>query len=92
MAAPVIRADGFVAPCIPTLAHKRPSGPDWVHEIKHDGYRLIVRHWRATGARRNVVAGYRCALNERRIPTASGLAEQWLKLAEQVEGSPTKGR
>jgi bifunctional non-homologous end joining protein LigD len=34
---------GFVAPCIPTLAHKPPSGPDWVHEIKHDGYRLIVR-------------------------------------------------
>ena len=20
-----------------------PSGPDWVHEIKHDGYRLMVR-------------------------------------------------
>ena len=20
-----------------------PSGPDWVHEIKHDGYRLQVR-------------------------------------------------
>jgi ATP-dependent DNA ligase len=43
MAAPIIPADGFVAPCIPTLAHKPPSGPDWVHEIKHDGYRLIVR-------------------------------------------------
>jgi bifunctional non-homologous end joining protein LigD len=41
--APLIRADGFVAPCIPTLAVKPPSGPDWVHEIKHDGYRLIVR-------------------------------------------------
>jgi bifunctional non-homologous end joining protein LigD len=27
----------------PTLAAKPPSGPDWVHEIKHDGYRLIVR-------------------------------------------------
>jgi bifunctional non-homologous end joining protein LigD len=38
-----IRADGFVDPCIPTLAHKPPSGPDWVHEIKHDGYRLQVR-------------------------------------------------
>jgi bifunctional non-homologous end joining protein LigD len=38
-----IRADGFVAPCIPTPAAKPPSGPDWVHEIKHDGYRLIVR-------------------------------------------------
>jgi hypothetical protein len=35
--------DGFVEPCIPTLAAKPPSGPDWVHEIKHDGYRLIVR-------------------------------------------------
>jgi ATP-dependent DNA ligase len=38
-----VRADGYVAPCIPTLAAKPPSGPDWVHEIKHDGYRLIVR-------------------------------------------------
>jgi bifunctional non-homologous end joining protein LigD len=43
MATPIIRADGFIAPCIPTLAAKPPSGPDWVHEIKHDGYRLIVR-------------------------------------------------
>src|ERR1700735_5755668 len=34
---------GFIEPCIPTLAHKPPSGPGWVHEIKHDGYRLIVR-------------------------------------------------
>jgi bifunctional non-homologous end joining protein LigD len=34
---------GFVDPCIPTLAAKPPSGPDWVHEVKHDGYRLIVR-------------------------------------------------
>jgi bifunctional non-homologous end joining protein LigD len=38
-----IRTDGFVEPCIPSLAAKPPSGPDWVHEIKHDGYRLIVR-------------------------------------------------
>jgi bifunctional non-homologous end joining protein LigD len=37
------RTDGFIDPCIPTLAAKPPSGPDWVHEIKHDGYRLIVR-------------------------------------------------
>jgi ATP-dependent DNA ligase len=38
-----VRPDGFVAPCIPTSAAKSPSGFDWVHEIKHDGYRLIVR-------------------------------------------------
>src|SRR5215467_11916885 len=34
---------GFVPPCIPLRASKPPAGPDWVHEIKHDGYRLIVR-------------------------------------------------
>jgi bifunctional non-homologous end joining protein LigD len=33
---------GFVEPCIPTLAPKPPVGPQWIHEIKHDGYRLIV--------------------------------------------------
>src|SRR4249920_758290 len=38
-----VRADGFVEPCIPTRAAKPPAGPGWVHEIKHDGYRLIVR-------------------------------------------------
>ena len=34
---------GIVEPCIPTLDAKPPVGPGWVHEIKHDGYRLIVR-------------------------------------------------
>src|SRR3984885_3424783 len=30
-------------PCIPTRAAKVPAGPDWIYEIKHDGYRLIVQ-------------------------------------------------
>jgi bifunctional non-homologous end joining protein LigD len=30
-------------PCIPTRGTEVPSGPDWIHEIKHDGYRLIVQ-------------------------------------------------
>src|SRR6201746_1568806 len=30
-------------PCLPTPAKEVPSGPDWLHEIKHDGYRLIVQ-------------------------------------------------
>jgi bifunctional non-homologous end joining protein LigD len=34
---------GFIEPCIPTRASKPPAGPGWVHEIKHDGYRLVVR-------------------------------------------------
>jgi len=30
-------------PCLPTRAMKAPSGEQWVHEIKHDGYRLLAR-------------------------------------------------
>jgi bifunctional non-homologous end joining protein LigD len=30
-------------PCIPTRDTEVPSGPDWLHEVKHDGYRLIVQ-------------------------------------------------
>ena len=29
-------------PCIPTRGTEVPAGPDWLHEIKHDGYRLIL--------------------------------------------------
>jgi ATP-dependent DNA ligase len=36
------RRTGFIEPCIPTRANKVPVGPQWIHEIKHDGYRLIV--------------------------------------------------
>jgi bifunctional non-homologous end joining protein LigD len=30
-------------PCIPTRGTKVPNRPEWLHEIKHDGYRLIVQ-------------------------------------------------
>ncbi|WP_247438528.1 MULTISPECIES: hypothetical protein [unclassified Bradyrhizobium] len=28
--------------CLPTAAKAVPVGPDWIHEIKYDGYRLRV--------------------------------------------------
>jgi hypothetical protein len=31
----VVRSTGFIEPCIPTRAYRVPSGPGWVHEIKH---------------------------------------------------------
>jgi bifunctional non-homologous end joining protein LigD len=37
------RPNGFIEPCIPTRAAKPPAEAGWIHEIKHDGYRLIVR-------------------------------------------------
>ena len=37
------RPPGFIEPCQPSKAARPPTGSDWVHEIKHDGYRLMVR-------------------------------------------------
>ena len=28
--------------CLPTNAAKVPAGPEWLHEIKHDGFRIRV--------------------------------------------------
>ena len=35
---------GFIEPCQPTSTARPPEGPEWLHEIKHDGYRIIA--WR----------------------------------------------
>ena len=36
----MFNAFGF---CILTASTKVPSGPEWLHEIKHDGFRLRVK-------------------------------------------------
>src|SRR6516225_132274 len=33
----------FIAPCLPSSAPQAPSGEEWLHEIKHDGFRVIAR-------------------------------------------------
>jgi bifunctional non-homologous end joining protein LigD len=46
----------FIVPCKPVLVDQPPAGPDWLHEIKFDGYRIIacengdrVRLWTRRG-------------------------------------------
>jgi bifunctional non-homologous end joining protein LigD len=34
---------GFIPPCLPTKAPQPPTGETWLHEIKHDGFRVIAR-------------------------------------------------
>jgi bifunctional non-homologous end joining protein LigD len=34
---------GFIQPCLPTKAPEPPTGGAWLHEIKHDGFRVIAR-------------------------------------------------
>lgn len=31
---------GFIEPCLATLQANPPSGPEWLHEVKFDGYRI----------------------------------------------------
>ena len=40
-----LAADGasFIEPCLSSPADKPPSGSNWIHEIKHDGFRLLAR-------------------------------------------------
>jgi bifunctional non-homologous end joining protein LigD len=33
----------FIEPCLPSVAIRPPKGPGWIHEIKHDGYRLLAQ-------------------------------------------------
>ena len=37
------RMSGDLKPQLATLANRAPEGSDWLHEIKYDGYRLLVR-------------------------------------------------
>jgi bifunctional non-homologous end joining protein LigD len=34
---------GIIEPCLPSSAKAPPSGPGWLHEIKHDGFRILAR-------------------------------------------------
>jgi len=36
------RAAGLVEPCLPSPAKAPPSGPDWLHEIKHDSFHILA--------------------------------------------------
>jgi bifunctional non-homologous end joining protein LigD len=34
---------GFVATCVPVLSPKPPTVSGWIHEIKYDGFRTLIR-------------------------------------------------
>jgi bifunctional non-homologous end joining protein LigD len=34
---------GIIEPCLPSPAKVPPSGPGWIHEIRHDGFRILAR-------------------------------------------------
>ena len=52
----------FIPPCLPSFATEVPIGPAWVYEIKHDGYRFMLRNdgaeppWPAPAAKGTKIA------------------------------------
>ena len=40
----LLRRHLTLEPCLPRPAKEPPAGPGWVHEIKHDGFRILA--WR----------------------------------------------
>jgi bifunctional non-homologous end joining protein LigD len=54
-------------PCLPRPAKEPPAGPGWIHEIKHDGFRIIARR-DPTGVRLITRNGYDLAA---RFPLAA---------------------
>jgi bifunctional non-homologous end joining protein LigD len=44
-------------PCLPTVATKVPTGPEWLHELKPDGFRLLI-HRDSDGVRLFTRRGY----------------------------------
>jgi ATP-dependent DNA ligase len=58
--APSRSLSGFIEPCLPRGAKKPPVGPGWIHEIKHDGFRIMARR-NGAGVRLLTRSGYNFA-------------------------------
>jgi bifunctional non-homologous end joining protein LigD len=43
----VLKRTAFIVPSAPVLKRSPPSGPDWLHEVKHDGWRAQLHKYDA---------------------------------------------
>src|SRR2546429_8418772 len=74
----------IIEPCRPSKAIKPPSGPLWVHEIKHDGFRLMVRR-EGSRVRCFTRGGYDWAARFPAIvEAANGIKAQWFLIDGEV--------
>jgi bifunctional non-homologous end joining protein LigD len=60
---------GFIPLCLPQRTEAPPAGPRWLHEIKHDGFRIMARRG-ARGVRLFTRNGYNLAARFPRIAEA----------------------
>jgi bifunctional non-homologous end joining protein LigD len=67
---------GFIAPCLPQPAKEPPVGPGWIHEIKHDGFRILARR-NDSGVRLYTRNGY-------------NFAERFPRIVQAIAGLPAR--
>src|SRR6476661_1207003 len=53
---------GFIEPCLPRAAKQPPADPGLIHEIKHDGYRIMAERDGALDLRLATGGGYEVPL------------------------------
>src|SRR6516165_2009463 len=58
-------------PCLPRPAKEPPLGPGWIHEIKHDGFRIMARR---DGSRVRLISRNGHDLTYRFPPVAAAIA------------------
>ena len=63
-------------PCLPRPASEPPAGPGWIHEIKHDGFRILA-HRRGRSVRLFTRNG-------------NNLADRFPLIAEAIEALPVR--
>jgi bifunctional non-homologous end joining protein LigD len=65
---------GFIRPCEPTLTDHPPAGSGWLHEVKHDGFRILA-----------FKQGERIQIWSRR---GADFTDRFLNIADAVRGLP----
>jgi hypothetical protein len=63
-----------IQPCLPKPAKEPPAGSEWIHEIKHDGFRIL--------ARRNATGVW--------LYTRSNFADRFPRIVEAVKSLPVQ--
>src|SRR5215204_907755 len=84
---------GFIKPCQPILARAVPAGDGWVHELKHDGFRIIARKdgervhlWSRNG--RDLTGDFVAIADAVRALSASRIVLDGEAIAHCLEGLP----